>query len=149
MFFKKKKENNINENFNHTKMLEIFSDIEVDPIAEADVYFSYGRDKQAIEILNEALKKGKISKEKYENFINSHSKKIKDDEIKKEMNVVNYLYYISITYIFLSKTYKKRFEISLSNIIETKKGVQELEQKVKEEIQTDDWSLDSFIKIID
>ena len=69
MFFKKKKENNINENSNHTKMLEIFSDIEVDPIAEADVYFAYGRDKQAMEILNEALSIGKISQEKYNKHV--------------------------------------------------------------------------------
>lgn len=147
MFFKKKKEDS-NEKSKEIHLLESFSDMEVDPIAEADVYFAYGRDKQAIEILNEALSTGKISKEKYENFINSHSQKTEENKIETNINLV-YLYYVSITYVFGSKIYKNRFEISLSNKIESKKGIKELEDKIKDKIQTEDWSLDSFIKVID
>ena len=49
----------------------------------------------------------------------------------------------------MSKIYKKRFQISLNSKIETKDGIQELENKIKQEIETEDWSLDSFIKIVD
>lgn len=147
MFFKKKKEENITKKNSLIENLDKFSDMDVDPIAEADVYFAYGRDKQAMEILNEALSLGKISQERYDDFLLSHNKNsITTNKVSK---VEQNSYYVSITYVLMSKIYKKRFQIVLNHKIETKNGIKDLETQIKEKIETEDWTLDSFIKIVD
>lgn len=145
MFFKKKsKQEKLNLDKTDILDLEKFSDI--NPIAEADVYIAYGREKQALEILNNALEKGIISEKQYNDFLLKNVKKIEEKELIK--NQENYLYYVSITYIALSRENKARFELNLHHKIETKCGIAELETKIKEKINTEQWSLDSFIKIV-
>lgn len=145
MFFRKKKEE-VKDNDVLENLFKSSYNMECNVIEEAKVYFAYGREKQAMEILNEALAEGVLSKEEYNSFLASNKSLQKEKvDIKKETHT----YYVSITYIVNFKFYKKRLEIHLTNKIENKNGIKELEIEIGKVIPTEEWSLDSFIKITD
>ena len=126
MFFKKKKQEdkkeitilNVEDNF----------DTDVDPLAEADVYLAYGREKQAMEILNEALEKKSISIEQYEQFLKDKKVSLsKKEQINNKKE--DYSYYISITTGNNSFIIRGRTIVHLKNKINTTKGLRTVVKK--------------------
>lgn len=162
MFFSKKKESKIqdnNSNINESvKYLDEFS--EVDPIAEADVYLAYGRTKQAMEILNEALEHGKLTQQRYDEFLEKNNLKNKTEVSILEEALISknpdFSYFVSITAGNNEYVIRKRLTLTINNPIYTEKGIQEIESiidnHVKEiylkSIEPPTWTLDSYIEII-
>lgn len=162
MFFSKKKESKNQDNNSDinesVKYLDEFS--EVDPVAEADVYLAYGRTRQAMEILNEALEHGKLTQKRYDDFLEkNHLKNKSEASIVEEVLVSknpDFIYYVSITAGNNEYITRKRLTLKINNPIYTEKGIQEIESiidnHVKEvyikSIEPPTWTLDSYIEII-
>lgn len=163
MFFSRKKESkkqgNDNTDINESvKYLDQFS--EVDPIAEADVYLAYGRTKQAMEILNEALEHGKLTQQRYDEFLEKNNLKNKSEvSVLEEALIIknpDFTYFVSITAGNNEYITRKRLTLTINNPIYTEKGIKEIEKTidshVKEmylkSIEQPTWTLDSYIEII-
>lgn len=153
MFFKKKEnKKEINDN-NYLKLTDDIND-DIDPIAEADVYMTYGKYEQAMLILNEALKSGKISDKKYNDFITL--KNLNNNSKEKQKLITTYTYYINLSLENNEYKFKNRFFIELDNKINTKNGIEELENKINKKINilyqnkfsNSEWTIDNYIEII-
>ncbi len=153
MFFKKKKSTFIENDKSDLSFSE------VDRIAEADVYLAYGRKSQALSILNEALESGRLSPERHANFLKE--KNLNDSAEQEFLDKIavshdlSFNYYISLTAGNNEKTIRSRLFLKLKNEINTRKGVEELEEKIEvyvqeifsnmQELLT--WTIDNYIEM--
>ncbi len=119
---------------------------DVDPIAEAEVYFAYGRYEQGLKILTEAYQKTKD--ERVLNYINRVSKNKTDFVLEKNSKL--YRYYVNVMYLDERKETKlNRFIVEIARNFNSKIGIELMEKNLEDLLKTKNFNIVSVFELED